>query len=78
MLAALVDTDALWKIVLASFAAGGGAVMAWGLVVLASSRYAVARERGGTAAVGYAALAALFAVVCAGIVVIGFIAMTKK
>ena len=40
----LVDTSALWKIVAAGFAGGAGVVIAFGLVLLGTSRLGEARN----------------------------------
>jgi hypothetical protein len=40
----LIDFDALWKIVVASFVGGAGVVVAFGFVLLGRSRYEQARQ----------------------------------
>ena len=73
----LIDFDALWKIVVAGFAAGAGVVLAFGFVLLGRSRYQEAG--GGVLSRGAYLLLAIFgAMVCAGALIAGFIAMTKK
>jgi hypothetical protein len=79
MLAALVDTDALWKIVLAALVAGVGVTAMYGQGVVALDRFERARREGRMAvAVANGLLVALVAAVCAAVVVIGFLAMTHK
>jgi hypothetical protein len=53
---ALIDTSALWKIVAVGFAGGAGVVVAFGFVVLGTSRFAEARQGGVAARGGYALL----------------------
>jgi len=75
---ALIDTNALWKIVAVGFAAGAGVVVAFGFVVLGTSRFAEARHSSAVARGGYALLVFLGAAFCIAAVVLGFWAMTKK
>ena len=79
MLATLVDTAALWKIVLAAFAGGVGLTAIFGIGAIrveALSRSAPERSGGDRAA------STVVVVVCAAIwlaaLVVGFIAMTHK
>ena len=74
----IVDFDALWKIILVGFAGGAGVVVAFGVVLLARSRYAEAREGDVAARGGYLLVALLGAAFCAVALVAGFVAMTKK
>ena len=79
MLSTIVDTDALWRIVVIGFAGGAGIVAVFSVLLLAETRMADARERGDTAALaGLGLVVALCAVACVGALVIGFVAMTKK
>ena len=79
MLAALVDTAALWKIVRAVFAVGVGVTAIFGQGAMALTRIEQARRQGrGAAAVVHVAVVALAAIVCATALVVGFIAMTHK
>jgi hypothetical protein len=73
---AIVDTSALWKIIVASFAGGAGVAIVFGILVLGVSR-AQATENGGARALNYgiAVLAGLF---CIAAVVLGIHAMTTK
>jgi hypothetical protein len=75
---ALVDTSALWKIVVVGFAAGAGVVIAFGFAVLGASRLSDARHGGALARGGYVLLVLLGAVFCVGAVVLGLWAMTQK
>jgi hypothetical protein len=75
---ALIDTSALWKIIAVGFAGGAGVVVAFGFVVLGTSRFAQARHGGVTARGGYALIVLLGAAFCVAAVVLGFWAMTKK
>ena len=43
----LVDTTALWKIIAAGFAGGAGVVIAFGLLLLGTSRLGDGRSGGG-------------------------------
>jgi hypothetical protein len=74
----LVDFDALWKIVLVGFAAGAGVVVAFGFVLVARSRYAVARQGDLATRGGYVLMGVLGGGFCAVALVAGFIAMTTK
>jgi hypothetical protein len=72
----LVDTSALWKIVLASLAGGAGVAVAFGILLLGLSR-AAKTESGGVRALNYGIvlLAGLF---CLAAVVLGIHAITTK
>ena len=72
----IVDTSALWKILVASFAGGAGVAIVFGILVLGVSR-AQATENGGARVLNYgiAVLAGLF---CIAAVVLGIHAMTTK
>jgi hypothetical protein len=74
----IVDFDALWKIILVGFAGGAGVVVAFGVVLLARSRYADTREGDIVTRGGYLLVAVLGASFCALALVAGFVAMTKK
>ena len=75
---ALIDTGALWKILLVSFGAEAGIVIAFGFVLLGSSRFAEAPQGSIAARAGYGLLAFLGALFCVAALVLGFVAMTKK
>lgn len=72
----IVDTSALWKIVLASFAGGAGVAVAFGILLLGVSRghssdHATVR----TVGYGVAIIAGAFCILA---VVLGIHAMTTK
>ncbi|MGA2929919.1 MAG: hypothetical protein ABSG43_28815 [Solirubrobacteraceae bacterium] len=73
---ALVNTSALWKIVLAAFAGGAGVVIAFGLLLLGLSRASKTRNPVRRAA-DYA-LSGVTGAFCVAAVVIGVYAMAKK
>ena len=74
----LIDLDALWKIVVASFVGGAGVVGAFGFVLLGRSRYEQARQ-GDTLTRATALLTATAGgVVCAAALIVGLLALTKK
>jgi nitrate reductase gamma subunit len=72
-----VKWAALGKEAIVAFVGGVGAVAAFGLVVLGSSRASQERERGGSTAAPVFG-AAVGALNCVAALVIGFIAMTHK
>ena len=76
----MIDFDALWKIVLAAFAAGVGGVGALLLVVGGTTRIERGRERAGTLGVSLAGwtMAAIGIALLAGAIVVGLVAMTAK
>jgi hypothetical protein len=69
MLATIIDWDALWKIFLVVLAVGVGGTALFGQGVISYER------RSGV--LDYAVVG-LTAIVCAGVLVVGFIAMTHK
>jgi hypothetical protein len=72
----IVDTSALWKIILASFAGGAGVAVAFGILLMGVSRGQSTQS--GTVRVlnyGVAIVAGLF---CIAAVVLGIHAMTTK
>jgi predicted RNase H-like nuclease (RuvC/YqgF family) len=72
----IVDTSALWKIILASLAGGAGCAIAFGIVLIGVSR-AQSTGNGGVRAANYAvALVAGLFVIAA--VVLGIHAITTK
>jgi UPF0716 family protein affecting phage T7 exclusion len=79
MLAAIVDTAALWKIVLAVFAVGIGVTAIFGQGTMAFARIEQARREGrsGAAALDYAVVA-LAALVCVAALVVGFLAIDAQ
>lgn len=72
----IVDTSALWRIILASLAGGAGCAVAFGLLLLGVSR-AQSTDSAGVRALNYglALLAGLFVIAA---VVLGIHAMTSK
>ena len=79
MLATIVDTEALLRTVVASFAAGVGTTFVFSIAILGAARVAEAQRhgRGGEAAVfGVVAVLGFLATVAA--VVIGVVVMTTK
>jgi hypothetical protein len=79
MLATIVDTSALWKIVLCAFAGGVGitAIFGYGIVRLEALERARETKESGAVALNAAAVA-ICALICLGALVLGFIAMTHK
>ena len=79
MLATVVDTEALWRTVVAAFVAGVGTTFVFSIAILGAARVSEAQRngRGGEAAVfGVVAALGLLATVAA--VVIGVVVMTTK
>jgi hypothetical protein len=74
----LVDTSALWKIIAAGFAGGAGVVIAFGLVLLGTSRLGEARNGSAAARSGYVLLVLIGGAFCVAALIVGFVAMTKK
>jgi hypothetical protein len=74
--ASIIDTSALWKIILASFAGGAGVAVAFGILLLGFSR-GQSTQNGGVRVLNYgvAIVAGLF---CIAAVVLGIHAMTTK
>jgi hypothetical protein len=73
---ALINWDALWKIVLAAFVAGIGVVLAFGVLLLGVSRARQATSEGGRYA--YYGLSFLCGALCLTVVAIGIYAMANK
>jgi hypothetical protein len=79
MFAALVDTEALWKITLIAFGGGVGITAIYGFMVMRAQRVAQARERREPGAVALnATLVAVCGAICLAAIVLGLIAMTRK
>jgi hypothetical protein len=74
----LVDTTALWKIIAVGFVGGVGVVVAFGFVLLGSSRFEEVRRGGVVARVQWALLVLLGGAFCVAALIVGFLAMTKK
>ena len=78
MLAALVDTSALWKIVLCAFAGGVGITAIFGYGIMRLEALQEARERRESGAVALNGVVALCAAICLAAVAVGLLAMTHK
>ncbi|MGN6868612.1 MAG: hypothetical protein ACTHMY_09425 [Solirubrobacteraceae bacterium] len=71
----IVNWDAMWKVFLVALVAGAGVVVAFGFLLL-GLKFAN-RPSGGSRFAGLT-LALVCGVLCAGVVVVGIYAMTKK
>jgi hypothetical protein len=79
MLATVVDTSALAKVVASSLLAGIGTTAAFAVAILGATRFAdMRREERLVEAAGFAALAIAALGACAAAVVVGIIVMTSK
>lgn len=79
MLGTLVDTQALWRIVLVGFGAGAGLVALYGVTLLGVTRARLAQgQTAGASRIAYGALAVLGALACLALLVLGAWAMTRK
>ena len=77
----IVDWNAMWKIFLVALAAGAGVVVMFGFVLLGlkiADRSGPAEPAAPDRELGGLTLAVVCALICAGVVVIGVYAMTKK
>jgi hypothetical protein len=77
----IVDWNAMWKICLATFAAGAGVVIAFGFLLLGlkiANRAGAAGAHGSGSRFGGYTLAAVCGGICVGVVVIGVYAMAEK
>jgi NADH:ubiquinone oxidoreductase subunit 6 (subunit J) len=72
----LINTSALWKIIVASLAGGAGVVIAFGILLLGLSR--AKQARGTTQRLADYAISGLAGLFCVAAVVIGIYAMAKK
>lgn len=72
----IVDTSALWKIIVAAFAGGAGSAVAFGILLLGYSR-AQSSQNAGVRTVGYG-VAILAGAFCILAVVLGVHAITTK
>jgi hypothetical protein len=72
----IVDTSALWKIILASFAGGAGVAVAFGILLMGVSRGQSTQS--GTVRVLNYGVAVLAGAFCIAAVVLGIHAMTTK
>jgi H+/gluconate symporter-like permease len=75
---ALIDLDALWKIVVAGFVGGAGVVVDFGFVLLGRSRYEQARQGDALTRATAILTASAGGAVCAAALIVGLLAMTKK
>ncbi len=76
---ALINTTALWKIILASLLGGVGVVVAFGLILLGLSKGSRAKGAGRPAEqAGYYVLTALCCLFCVAAVGFGIYAMVNK
>jgi NADH:ubiquinone oxidoreductase subunit 6 (subunit J) len=73
---AIVDTSALWKIIVASFAGGAGVVIAFGFLLLGVKRAGQAKD--GLTRIGNYGISAFCAAFCLAAVALGIYAMAKK
>jgi hypothetical protein len=79
MLAAIVDTAALWKIIVAVLVVGVGVTAVFGEGAFALERYVAARrERRAGSVLANGLELALVALVCIACLVAGVVAMTHK
>ena len=79
MIATIVDTDALWQTVVASFVAGVGTTLVFALAIFGASRFDEATRDGDVGrSVAFAALAVLALLATGTAVVFGVIVMSSK
>ncbi|HWH11652.1 MAG TPA: hypothetical protein VG165_11040 [Solirubrobacteraceae bacterium] len=74
---ALINTAALWKIIVASLVGGVGVVVAFGFLLLGLSKANQAKGRPGAQA-GYYLVSGVCGVFCVAAVAVGIYAMAKK
>ncbi|MFL5862165.1 MAG: hypothetical protein ACJ780_15525 [Solirubrobacteraceae bacterium] len=72
----MIDWNALGRITLAAFVAGGGVVLAFGLMLLGLERARAAKSR--HLRLAHTAMAGACGVCCLGVLLIGIYAMTEK
>jgi hypothetical protein len=72
----IIDTSALWKIIVAAFAGGAGVAVAFGILLLGVSR-GQSSDSAGVRTLGYG-VALLAGAFCIAAVVLGIHAMTTK
>jgi hypothetical protein len=79
LLAAIVDTKALGKVIVASLIAGIGVTVAFALTIVGATRFADLRRDDRSLEAGlFAVLATVALAVSVGIVVLGIVVMTSK
>ena len=76
-IATMIDVDALWHVALYSFLAGIGLVTAYATGVLALDRIGRSEAAPGARA-GWTLIVSVAALVCLGLLAVGFWAMTQK
>jgi hypothetical protein len=78
-MAAIVDTTALWKTVVASLIAGVGVTLIFSVAILGIARFVdLNRDGRAVAATAFGTLAILALVACVGGIVLGVVVMTQK
>jgi hypothetical protein len=78
-LAAIVDTHALWRVIVYSLVAGVGVTVVFSLGIVGVARFDELRHAGrGRAALGYAALAVVAGVIVVGAAIEAIVLMTSK
>ena len=79
MLATLVDTAALAKVVVASLIAGVGVTVAFAFAIVGATRFTEMRQNARTVEAGaFAVLATVALVTCVAAIVVGIVVMTTK
>ena len=79
MLATLVDTSALAKVVVAGLVAGIGITVAFALVILGATRFSDMRQEARPIEAGaFAAVAGVALAACVAAIVVGIVVMTTK
>jgi hypothetical protein len=72
----VINTSALWKILLAALIGGGGVVIAMGLALVSLEHASAIDSR--AVRMAYRGLAGICGVCCIGVVAVGIYAMTQK
>ena len=79
IVATIVDTEALWRTVVASFVAGVGVALIFSLAIMGATRFADMTQDGRPlAAVAYGVVALIALAAAAAAVTVGIIVMTSK
>jgi hypothetical protein len=79
MIATIVDTQALWRTIVAAFVAGVGVTLIFSLAIMGATRFVdLTRDSRPVAAGAFAVLAFVALAAAAAAVTIGIIAMTSK
>jgi hypothetical protein len=79
MLATVVDTESLWRTVVASFVAGVGTTFVFSIAILGAARVAEAQRHGRSGeAVVFTVVAAVGFLATLAAIVIGVVVMTTK